>query len=131
MALIDELKIRQKITFKCLNASDPVQYTGIIEGISSYSGVKDRTDLLPYYQGVKKSIPTMSPIEELSYFVIRIEQAGKSTTIVRAKEWIDPASLSIVSTTSNVDIRVYGRTTEEATAIIELLNSHGYKAAVI
>lgn len=131
MALIDDLKIRQKITFKCMNAADPTQYTGIIEGISSYSGVKDKTDLIPYYQGVKKIVTEMAPIEELSYFVIRIEQGGKSTAIVRAKEWIDPSSLAVVSSTSAIDIRVFGRTAEEASAIIDLLNSHGYKAAVV
>ena len=131
MALIDTLQLRQKITFNCMNASDPTQYTGIIESIASYSAVKDKVDLLPYYQGVKKIITDMPPIEELSYFVLRIEQDNKSTVIVRAKEWINPSSLAIVSSTSNVDIRVYGRTPEEATAIIDLLNAHGYKAAVI
>lgn len=128
MALIDfdSLKIGNQISFKTHHPQDNTTWEGIITGFGNYDLAKSYSDLVPYYQSIKKIIPTMKPIDQLTYLFLTYQQNGKSTASIFAKDWIIDSSLKLITLDEQFDIRIYGVPLSEAATIIDLLNSHGY-----
>lgn len=131
---LSTLAINTTISFKTLNAYDQNTWRGTITGSGNYNLVKTLTDLLPYYQQVKKSVPNLANIEDLNYLVFDMYENAISTTTNRrvfAKEWIDPSSVKIVDVRQHIDIRIFNVTSADQQKIIDILADHSYSSSAI
>lgn len=126
------LEMGTQVSFKTYHTADHNTYEGTIVGRGSYSIVNPLMDILPYYKGVQKSIIDLKPMTELEYFIIEYTQEnivdGSESTkmFVCAYDWVQLASMKVISLKEHFDIRIYNRPSSEAAKIIELLQSHGY-----
>ena len=124
---LDTLKAGDTILFRSKNTIDNVQWTCKINGICQYSVVRNMsTDLLPYYQAVKQVVPIMEPLENLTYFILEYYQDGKTSTMILAKEWIEPTSVSLISINSYIDFRIFDIDTSDITTVLNLLKANGF-----
>ena len=128
MALVDisSLNIGTQISFKTQHPNDNNLYEGTIAGFGNYNVVKNIMDLLPYYQSVKKKIPTLAPMEQLSYFILEYRQDDLARTFVCAFDWVNTSSVKVISLVKYYDFRVYNIEHSEVDTVIKLLQAHGY-----
>ncbi len=127
MVDMNSLEIGQTILFKSISDYDNVTRRCIIEGFANYSLAKKYEDILPYYQEVKKTNPSIAPIEKLSFMILKIYENNTPTNeIIFAKEWIEPSSLQILVENKYVDIRVYEIDSNIAKTVMDILKSNGY-----
>ena len=132
MVDLDTLVVGDTISFKSINPQDNVLWQGILTGICAYSVVQNmRTDLVPYYRAVKKLLPTMEPIEELTFFTFKIYQDGKSSTLIMAKVWIEPTSVQKIEINKMFDVRIYDLDAANATTVLNLLTANGFKVGLV
>lgn len=132
MVDLDTLVVGDTISFKSVNPTDNVLWEGMITGICAYSVVANmQTDLIPYYQAVKKVSSTQLPIDELTFFTLKIMQNGKASTLVMAKAWIEPTSVQKIEIDKSFDIRIYDLDATNSTTIINLLVSNGFKVGLV
>lgn len=130
----DDLRIGTTISFKTYNGYDSNTWRGIINGIGDYTFAKGMDDLIPYYQNVKKSIPNMPAIENLTFYSMSVYENSLTKTTgkrVFAKEWIDQSSIKIIDMNSHVDFRVFNITASNKQTIIDILSDHGYSCSII
>ena len=133
MALVDKdtLTVGQSVAFKCNHPTDANLYEGMIDGIVNYAVARTLEDLVPYYSEVAKNIPTMLPIDKLSYIILSITKDGVTTQVARAKEWITDSTLKVIEQDVRFDIRIYGSPVNEVQTILDLLQTHGYECALV
>lgn len=129
------LTVGQYVSFTCKHPTDQQTYEGRIVGITTYDIVKMiEADLIPYYREVAKVIPDLAPYNTLKYLVLQYKQSDELTnlTVVRAVEWIDPASVNILNPDAQFDIRIYNRDRAvDGQQILDLLKAHGYVCGFI
>lgn len=128
---LSDLAIGQSVSFMCNHPTDANIYQGTIAGITTYAVAKSQEDLIPYYREVAKNIPTMAPIENLTFILLASTNNGVTTTIARALEWITESSLIIITKAQQFDIRIYNRPSTEVSTVLDLLRSHGYSCALV
>lgn len=126
------LPLGTQISFKTYHTSDYNTYEGTLVGFGSYSVVNPLMDILPYYQGVKKSIIDLEPMTELDYFILEYLQEdivdGSQITklFVCAIDWLQMSTVQQISLKESFDIRIYNKPETEASKVIALLQAHGY-----
>lgn len=129
---LNTLAVGDTIAFRSANPLDNVQWQATITGICSYDVVQNlREDMLPYYREVKKVIPTMNPIDQLTYFAMKYFQDGKVARLVMAMDWIEPSSVQKIELNSYFDIRIYDLSDDHAQIILDLLAANNFKAAKV
>lgn len=129
---VNSLAIGQTIAFKTINQYDNVEWRGVIKGFGDYELISNMQDVLPYYQNVKKTNPSMAPITNLNYIVLDAYENVKTINTNRrvfAKEWIDPSSLKIINIYNYLDIRVLNVEADQLSTVLTILNDHGYSCA--
>lgn len=130
---LDDIKINMKLSFKLRNQYDTSTYICKVTGMVAYNVAKSYSDVLPTYQNVKKTVPDLAPITELTYLVCNRYENGTELTEnskMIAFEWIDQSSIQILDVLAHIDIRVYNVSGKEQ-AIIDILSDHGYTCDVI
>lgn len=124
------LKIGQYVSFQCRHPTDQQTYEGKIVAISTYDIAKNvEADLIPYYREVAKIVTDLAPYSTLNYLVLQYKQSDdqQPLTVVRAVEWIDPATVNILDPDATFDIRIFNRSKEtDLQQILDLLQAHGY-----
>lgn len=129
---IDDLKVGDVISFTSRNPMDNVLWQGTITGICAYNVVQHlRNDLVPYYQETKKVLHDLEPVDKLEYLVLSINQEGAVSTLVMAKDWIEPTSVIKIEISKKFDIRIYDLDTEQAQTVLDLLRANGFKSALV
>lgn len=133
MVSITSLNIGQTISFTSKELFDQTTHTGKIVAIGGYDLIsKYVTDIIPRYQAMRKTDPTMDPVQDLVYLVITETQNGRTGFYVIAQSWVNEASVSIVDTNKYFDVRVLNKAAAtDATAVITILNEHGYLCKMI
>lgn len=126
---VNSVVVGDIIAYKSRNPHDNVSWQGTVVGIASWQVVQNmQSDLLPYYQEVKKVHHAMDPISELQFFILAIRQGERTATQIVAKEWIEPTSLVKLELSNYIDVRIFERPQEETQTILDLLAAHGYRA---
>ncbi len=132
-----DLKIGQYVAFSCRHPTDQLTYEGKIVGIVDYSTARQlEADLVPYHREVSKLISTLSSYSTLTYLILEYTQSQdedfKTLRVVRALDWIDPATIIIFEPTASFDVRIFNRKrATEGNTVVELLRSHGYIATLV
>ena len=85
--------------------------------------------MIPYYNEVKKVLPSMEPYTELTYIVLNYYQDGKTNEKVFALPWLNPSSIKVLDTNKYFYIKIYDRDTTEVQEVLDLLTSHEYKCS--
>lgn len=131
MAIVNptDLKVGDNVSFTSINPRDSVTWTGEIIALGKYNAVKNIEDLIPYYNEVKKVLPSMEPYTELTYIVLNYYQDGKTNEKVFALPWLNPSSIKILDTNKYFYIKIYDRDTTEVQGVLDLLTSHEYKCS--
>lgn len=131
MAIVNptDLKVGDNVSFTSINPRDSVTWTGEIIALGKYNAVKNIEDLIPYYNEVKKVLPSMEPYTELTYIVLNYYQGGKTNEKVFALPWLNPSSIKILDTNKYFYIKIYDRDTTEVQGVLDLLTSHEYKCS--
>jgi hypothetical protein len=124
------LPLGTNVSFTCVHPSDQTVYEGKIIGRGTYSLVRAiEGDLVPYYREVAKTLTSMAPYTELTYLTLEYQQDGQVMNVVRAIEWIAPASVKVINPKQSFNITVYNREKEiDGQTVIDLLQSHGFVA---
>ena len=134
MAIVEpgSIVIKQDIKFKSLSDHDTVAWEGTVAGFLTYDTAKTMEDILPYYREAKKSITDLPPIEELTFFILTLdENTAVTKSRVFALEYIDPSTLRIQDVYSDLYFKVYATPASEVPTIITLLKSHGYNCSQV
>lgn len=130
---VNDIKRGMTISFKLRNQYDTATYICKVAGVVDYTVAKLHGDILPTYQNVKKVVPDLAPITELTYLVCNREENGtiltNSTKIV-AIEWMDISSIQIIDVLKHTDIRIFNAVGREQ-AILDILSDHGYICNVV
>lgn len=131
MAIVNptDLKVGDNVSFTSINPRDSVTWTGEIIAIGKYNAVKNIEDLIPYYNEVKKVLPSMEPYTELTYIVLNYYQDNKTNEKVFALPWLNLSSIKILDTDKYFYIKIYDRDTTEVQGVIDLLTAHEYKCS--
>lgn len=131
----DTLKVGEYVSFTCFHPTDQQVYEGKIVGIASYDIAKNiEADLIPYYREVAKVVTDLAPYSTLKYLVLQYSNGDPDQvlTIVRACDWIDPASVTVIDPDASFDIRIYNRKEDlDAQQVLDLLKSHGYTCSLL
>ena len=131
MAIVNptDLKVGDNVSFTSINPRDSVTWTGEIIALGKYNAVKNIEDLIPYYNEVKKVLPSMEPYTELTYIVLNYYQDDKTNEKVFALPWLNPSSIKVLDTNKYFYIKIYDRDTTEVQEVLDLLTSHEYKCS--
>lgn len=121
------LEIGQYVKFSCMHPTDQQTYEGKIVGVGYYDTVKHtEPDLIPYYREVAKVITDLPVITALRYYTIEYTQGGETLRTVRAAEWIDAGSLTLLDPSATFEIRIFNLNKEQhATEILNVLRERG------
>lgn len=134
MPIVDpsSIVIKQDIKFKSLSDHDTVAWEGTVAGFLNYDAAKTMEDILPYYREAKKAITDLPPIEELTFFILKLDENTAITKYrVFALEYIDPSTLRIQDVHSDLYFKVYATPESEVPTIITLLKAHGYNCSQV
>lgn len=128
------LEVGQYVSFSCKHPTDQTTYEGKIVGIMSYDIAKNvEPDLIPYYREVAKVIKTLEPYSTLKYLCLEYNQGGNiALKLVRAIEWIDPATVKILDPDAHVTVKIYNVLKErDGDKILSLLGENGYLCSIV
>lgn len=133
VSLIDEtITVGRVIAFRSKSDKDNTLWTGKISAICDYGLVKHFEDVVPYHSEVKKSDPSIPPVEASSFFILKVfENNLRRIDRVFALEWILPGTLEFLEEGEQITVKVYNRGEDEAQDIVDLLQSNGYLASVV
>lgn len=132
-----DLEIGQYVAFSCYHPTDQLTYEGKITGIVDYSTARQlEADLIPYHREVNKLVADLAPYSTLTYLILEytqgLDEEMKTLRVVRAREWIDPATIIVYTPDTYFDVRIYNLTRKlEGNTVIELLRSHGYVTTLV
>lgn len=124
----NDVQVGDKIKFRTINTYDTNVWSGDVVGFCNYTMAKAYTDVVAYHTNVLKDNDIPDPVTELDYMIVKtIEGAFRAFAI----EWVQPTTLVIVDTTSNVTIKVFNVPSEEQTTILTLLRDNNYKCSIV
>ena len=128
---IASLPIGTTVSFQTVHKHDNNIYEGTIVGTGSYNVVKSIMDILPYYQGVKQSLPDMEPMTNLNYFILEyFQESVGSRLFVCAYDWVKEGTVKPIYTDKYFDIRIYNEDEEtQLPNILSLLQAHNYNCS--
>lgn len=128
VASIKDVEEGSIVTFRSKNATDLVQWQGVLEATGTYRSIRDRFNPAAYNAGVRQvdsAVP--QDVTLLTYFMITINNnSEQSAMMVFADEWIVPGTLNIINMSKQVKITV-DDPKDNPQAILSLLASAGYK----
>ena len=125
-------EVGKKVTFNSKNVGDTTIYSGEITGIISHSVAATYSDLVSYNGTVRKVDADIANPDELSYFLMSIEDVSGDATRVFANEWISAGSLKVLDLRAIVTLEVYDlKTNKPHTNILDILKASGYTNAKI
>jgi len=93
------------IQFRTRNQYDPNIYQGTVSGTCTYGlAQKLNKDIAVYHLNVAKTVPDITDLADQDFFTLT---TTVEENIPFAKEWVDPASIVLVSSTDYTDFRLY------------------------
>ena len=122
--------IAKTVTFTSKNLTDPTTYTGIVEGIVTYSLAGSfGFDMVAYNAAVQRADPTVGDPSTLNYFIITLanDQPAPQQQLF-ASEWIAPGSFSVIESATVYALQVYDLPANGLTALLGVLRAAGYNA---
>jgi hypothetical protein len=124
----DTIVIDSIVKFDSLHTDDETMWKGKIIGKVKYDIAKSYPQVVPYYMDIKKNNPEIPSIENLEYFIIKLDDDGTGSDIYRAfaEEWIVPGSLITIDVSSKRTIDIYGISETEFADIVEMIKIRGY-----
>jgi hypothetical protein len=127
-----DITVGMNIKFNTINGKDPSLIQGFVIATCQFDVAKIYGDVIKYHQEVLESNPNPTiPIPEdptvLNYFIIKDVQGD---TKPYAAEWVATDSLSIISTSNDILIKIYDTPNTESETILKLLRDNGYKALI-
>lgn len=131
---IDNVKLGDTIRFKTLSAHDNVVWTGDVVSTCNYEIARRMYDVDAYYSEMKRSVPSLTSKESLTYFIIEVTQSNNSSVLVAiAKEWIDQSTLEKVNENTYTDIRLYNIDANKVKDILSYIKTAypGYNAEIL
>jgi len=130
---IRQIPLDSSIVFRSLASTDRIEYYGVLDGLVTYTKAsRDGFDIVKYHADVRRTVPDIKDIEDLSFFYVRIMPTGGGTATIRpfANEWIEPGTLNIVQDKAQVKLTVWDVKGNDPREIIRILNAAGYTAKI-
>lgn len=124
----DMIAIDNIVKFNSLHTDDETIWKGKIIGKVRYDIAKSYPQVIPYYMDIKKNNPDIPSIENLDYFIIKLDNDGTESDVLRvfAEEWIIPGSLITIDVVSKRTMNIYGIPENDFNDIVEIVKIRGY-----
>jgi len=125
-----EFQVGSTIKFKTKNAYDTNLYVGVVKGLCDYSIANAFVrDIDAYHLNVAKTATGIGSVEDMDFFLINCET---EKNVAFAADWVDIATIALVSFSDTVTIRISDINAATETEIIQkLLTDNGYRNTVI
>lgn len=121
----------KKITFTSKSPNDTTVWRGTVEAVGGINFARSIYNPIPYNAAVRKVDPTIGEVEDLTYFLITLDNnSSEVQTRIFANEWIASNSLTVIDEVAEITIKVYDSENNPA-KILALLKAANYKAVLI
>lgn len=124
--------IKTRVSYQSKSDKDEALWRGTVQGLITYDIAKTYMDVLSYNGAVQKIDATVPPVDQLTYFLIKLDEVDSGQLLrVFANEWILAGSLVTVDQQVTVSIDVYDLNTNAHEDILTVLKAGGYPNAKI
>jgi len=133
MSLVADITRSSQIRFRSKSPNDNNLYHGNVIGECDYKLAKRYGDIYTYNTQVITQDPTVPVTELLDFIMIEllVNVDGLAKFMIPfAKQWINEATLDIISTQAKIDMTVFDAGNNDIENILALLRAAGYKASV-
>lgn len=126
--VVTESMINTLISFQSKNATDDIVWRGTVMGLITYPIARTYMDVVSYHGAVQQADPLIAAKEDLSYFLIKLDDVETTPLMVFASEWILESSLEAINQQVKVRLDVWDLATNSPhTDILTILRANGYK----
>jgi len=133
MPTLDQIVIGSNISFRSKAVNDNNAYLGKVIGMVTADIAKTHADVYTYNTSIQSADINVPAVELLTFLLIKLTEAVDGTTryiIPFALDWINIATLNIISSDRVAIIRVFDVDSTNSQDVINLLKSAGFKARV-
>lgn len=128
---VTEAMIGTLVKFTSKNETDDVVWTGTVLGLVTYKIARTYGDVVSYRAAVVQVDDAVPAVEDLSYFLIQLDDVEGKPVMVFASEFIETGSLESVNQRVTVLLEVYDLADNTHTDILTVLRANGYRGARI
>lgn len=129
--VVTQAMINTKISFQSKNPADDVVWTGTVLALMTYEAAKSYGDIVAYRGAVAIADPTIDTVENLNYFLLRLDEVDGQPRKIFASEFILDGSLEAIDQRVIVVLHVYDLSTNDHSAILTPLKANGYPSCSI
>ena len=129
--VVTEAMINTKISFLSKNETDDVVWTGTVLGLVTYKIAKTYGDVVSYRAAVAQVDELIPAVEELSYFIIQLDDVEGTPSKIFASEFISEGSLEAIDQQVTVLIELRDLATNTHTDVLTILRANGYRGCRI
>lgn len=129
---VTDALVGTRIRFQSKNDKDSVSWRGIVIGVGKYALARAYGNHVPYHEAVKKNDPDVGALEDLTFFIIQLDDSPIDgiTTRAFANDWILPGSFEAIDERVRVVVEIYDLPTNNHNNIRTVLEAAGYKAII-
>jgi len=119
-----------KIKFNTRNVYDQNIYSGVVVAVGCKYSVAASfwRDINVYHSQVLKTNPDLNGTAYLEYFLLTTDNEENAPF---ALDWVDPGSISLISATDSVSLKIHDITEADIPVIRKLLTDNRYRNTII